>query len=60
MQQCPKKNGGYRNAVDYLERIERLATSGGDPERFDRLLAAVRIKHKPKRNLMALLDKKGW
>lgn len=55
-----KKNGGYRNAVDSLERIRRLATSGGEPERFGQLLAAVRVKHKPKRNLMALLDKKGW
>lgn len=55
-----KKNGGYRNAVDYLERIRRLAIAGGEPQRFDRLLVAVRVKHKPKRNLMALLDKKGW
>jgi uncharacterized Zn finger protein len=55
-----KKNRGYRNAVDHLERVRRLATSGGEPERFDQLLAEIRVKHQPKRNLMALLDKKGW
>jgi uncharacterized Zn finger protein len=55
-----KKNRGYRNAVDHLERVRRLATSGGEPERFDQLLAEIRVKHKPKRNLMALLEKKGW
>jgi uncharacterized Zn finger protein len=55
-----KKNGGYRNAVDYLERIRRLAAAAREPEHFDRLLAEVRVKHKAKRNLKALLDKKGW
>jgi uncharacterized Zn finger protein len=55
-----KTNRGYRNAVDHLERIRRLATSAGEPERFDQLLTEIRVKHKPKRNLMALLDKKHW
>lgn len=55
-----KKNPGYRSAVDYLSRIRRLSSAGGEPERFDRLLAAVRAEHKPKRNLMALLDGQGW
>jgi uncharacterized Zn finger protein len=55
-----KKNGGYRAAVDYLARIRKLAGGAGRPERFDELLADVRVKHKPKRNLMALLDQRGW
>lgn len=55
-----KKNGGYRSAVDHLARIRTLADAAGRPERFEDLLAEVRVKHKPKRNLMALLDQLGW
>jgi uncharacterized Zn finger protein len=55
-----KKNSGYRSATKYLERIHRLAVSGGKPELFDHLVTEVRTKHKAKRNLMALLDTQGW
>jgi uncharacterized Zn finger protein len=55
-----KKNGGYRAAVDYLARIRKLAAAARQPARFDDFLAEIRVKHKPKRNLMALLDKRGW
>jgi len=55
-----KKNSGYRSATKYLERIRQLAASGDKPELFDTLIAKVRTQHKPKRNLMALLDKQGW
>jgi hypothetical protein len=37
-----------------------LATNAGEPERFTDLLAAVRIEHGRKRNLMTLIDKKRW
>jgi uncharacterized Zn finger protein len=55
-----KKNPGYRSAVEYLARIHRLARVGQEPERFESLVATVRTAHKAKRNLMALLDQKGW
>lgn len=55
-----KKNQGYRSAVDSLSRIRRLAAEAGSPQLFDELLASLRTTHKPKRNLMALLDQKGW
>jgi len=55
-----KKNAGYKSAVDYLARIRTLSREAGAPEVFEQLLASVRAAHKPKRNLMALLDQKGW
>ena len=55
-----KNNQGYATAVDLLARIRTLATAAGNPDLFTSLLADVRAKHKPKRNLMALLDKKRW
>ena len=55
-----KTNRGYRVAVDRLAKIRRLASQAGEPGRFDELLSRVRQQHKPKRNLMALLDKPGW
>lgn len=55
-----KKNGGYRAAVDLLARIRTLANKAGEPERFTGLLTAVTAEHARKRNLMALIDKKGW
>ena len=55
-----KNNGGYRSAVDLLGRIRTLATKAGEPERFGDLLATIRIDHARKRNLMAMIAKKGW
>ena len=55
-----KKSGGYRTAVDLLARIRTLATNADEPQRFADLLAAVVTEHARKRNLMALIDKKGW
>lgn len=55
-----RKNAGYRNAVELLARIRKLAKKAGELERFEQLLREVRATHKPKRNLMALIDKKGW
>lgn len=55
-----KKNQGYSRAVELLARSRELANQAGEPERFVALLAEVRTRHKPKRNLMALLAKKGW
>lgn len=55
-----KKNAGYRRAVDYLARIRMLSQKADNPELFEQLISSVRTQHKLKRNLMALLDQKGW
>jgi uncharacterized Zn finger protein len=55
-----KKNGGYRAAVDLLSRIRTLTAKAGEPQRFTNLLAAITAEHGRKRNLMALIEKKGW
>lgn len=55
-----RNNQAYRAAVDRLDAIEKLAGRAGEPERFARFVAEVRVKHKAKRNLMALLAARGW
>lgn len=55
-----KRNDAYRSAVELMARIRRLADTAGEPERFHTLLTRVRIEHKAKRNLKALLDQKPW
>ena len=55
-----KKSGGYRTAVDLLARIRTLATNADEPQRFTDLLTTIITDHARKRNLMALIDKKGW
>ena len=55
-----RKNGAYRQAVDLLSRIRRLARQAEQPERFEEILQRTRAEHGRKRNLMKLIDKKGW
>lgn len=55
-----KKNHTYRQAVELLGRIRRLAAQAGQPERFASILARVRGEHGRKRNLIKLIDHKGW
>jgi len=55
-----KKNQAYRQAVDLLARIQRLARDADEPQRFARLLERVRADHGRKRNLTKLIDQKGW
>jgi hypothetical protein len=55
-----KSNRGYETGVTYLAKIRQLAQQAGEPSIFVTLLAEVRTAHKPKRNLMALLDRKRW
>ena len=55
-----KNNKGYATAVDHLGRLRQLAERAGDPSLFVALIAEIRTKHKPKRNLMALLDRNRW
>ncbi len=55
-----KKNATYRQAVDLLSRIRRLARQADEPQRFEDTLQRIRAEHGRKRNLMKLLDQKGW
>ena len=50
----------YQSAVDLMVHIRRLADSAGKAELFASLLEQVRIEHKAKRKLKALLDAQGW
>jgi hypothetical protein len=61
--------GGYRRllagsgaAADFKHRALTLlrTRAAGAPAFFERVLAQVRTEHRPKRNLMALLDAEGW
>ncbi len=55
-----KSNGGYADAVKTMDRVRDLLRRAGRPEEFPAYAARVRTAHKPKRNLMKLLDAKGW
>jgi len=55
-----KQNATYRQAVQLLGRIRRLAAQADRMDRFDDLLRRVRTEHGRKRNLVALLDQQGW
>ena len=55
-----KKNHTYRQAVDLLARTRRLARQAGHPARSANILERVRAEHGRKRNLMKLIDQKGW
>lgn len=50
----------YEEAVDYLRKICELLARSGRDDAFRHLLAEIRATHKRKRNLMKLLDRKGW
>ncbi len=55
-----KKPNQYKVAVDLMDRIRHLAPAAGEPHRFAEFLQRVRTEHKPKRRLMAEIDKMGW
>ena len=55
-----KNNKGYAIAIDHLGRVRQLAERAGEPSLFVGLISEIRAKHKPKRNLMALLDRNRW
>ena len=55
-----KKAAGYQDAVRTLTRIEKLATSGGEPPIFQRLLARVVGEHGRKPTFMRMLHQAGW
>lgn len=55
-----KKNPAYEQAFGLLQKIRDLLVRLGRSGDFERYLAEVRAKHKPKRNFMKLLDGAKW
>ncbi len=43
-----------------MDHVRELLGSAGRSEAFASYAERVRVAHKPKRNLMKLLDGKGW
>lgn len=52
-----KNNVAYAEAFRMVGKIHELMGRLGKPEEFQSYLANLRLRHKPKRNLMKLLDK---
>jgi hypothetical protein len=55
-----KHNRGYEDGVGFMAKARALMDRSGRDEEFASYAAEVRGRHKPKCNLMKLLDKKGW
>lgn len=52
-----KNNESYKEAVRFLKVIEQLMKRAGCDSRFPNYLQSVRVAHKPKRNLIKLLQR---
>ena len=50
----------YEEAVEFLEKIRTLLESAGQKAAFRTLVTEIRTTQRRKRNLMKLLDGKGW
>jgi uncharacterized Zn finger protein len=55
-----KNNWAYSEAVRLLRRIQKLMSPLGRSREFLEFVADIRVRHKPKRNLMKLLDQTAW
>ena len=55
-----KKPKGYEEAVQFLKRIEKLGSDGGEPLYFPNVLARLVQQHQNKPTLMAMLQRAGW
>ena len=55
-----KNNDAYRQAVETMAHVAKLMRAAAQPDAFAPYAAGVRARHKPKRNLMKLLDSHGW
>lgn len=53
-------NSIYAEAVRFLHRIEAILVRAGRQAAFRDLVGEMRLQHKRKRNLMKMLDGKGW
>jgi uncharacterized Zn finger protein len=55
-----KNNHAYEEGVRLLRKVERLMDHLGRSDDFQTYVATVRSAHKPKRNVMKLLDQADW
>ena len=55
-----KNNDAYRQAVETMAHVAKLMRAAAQPDAFGPYAAGVRARHKPKRNLMKLLDDRRW
>jgi uncharacterized Zn finger protein len=55
-----KDNRSYEAAVAMMRRVQGAMSLMEPPGDFPAYVAALRAEHRPKRNLMALLDRAGW
>lgn len=55
-----KNNEAYREATDFLRKIQRLMVRLGRRDEFAGYVAALCAAHKPKRNFIKLLDAAKW
>lgn len=55
-----KSNPAYAEAVDVMKTITKLMARMEPPGDFRAYVAELRSRHRPKRNLMALLESAGW
>lgn len=53
-------NAGYSACVDHLRTVKVLFERLGKQSDFRSLIGALRLAHKPKRNLIAMLDSLRW
>lgn len=53
-------DGVYREAVGFLDKIRTLLARSGEDAEFRVFLTEVRVTHRRKRNLLQMLDRKGW
>ncbi len=50
----------YEEAIGVLEKIMAILVQSGQDTKFQPLLTEIRATHRRKRNLMKMLDRKGW
>jgi uncharacterized Zn finger protein len=55
-----KNNRAHADAVKTMHKLKGLMDRAGRAEEFPTYIASVRTVHKPKRNLMKLMDEAGF
>ncbi|MDA8286397.1 MAG: hypothetical protein M0Z42_24545 [Actinomycetota bacterium] len=55
-----KNNDAYHQAIESIAHVQKLMQAAAQPDASGPYAAGVRARHKPKRNLMKLLDGRGW
>ena len=55
-----KNDSAYKDAVELLQRVQKIMGALGRADEFSQYLAPVRAAHRPKRNLMKRIDAATW